>query len=590
MNQLRTTIFRLSAGNRNVFGIMLLSAALVILIRLLGPLRIHGDLSTQLEAAYRLVEGSGLTNAFSSQFDLNQPPVSKYLTHFPPGLSLLVSAFLVFNIPLAITLKIIYSLTTVIGWLGWSVISSRCLLSPLKIGSTFLPIHLMIAIILPIFYTPPWTFQGTDIFLWAGVPIITLLLLFPSRNYLGLINTTIAGFGILLLISFRYASGFLLIAAFLVILQMEMPKIKSFLKRYTILILPSLSFTILIVIYFNWQSGIKNNKIATSTLLENHGARHLNPDLIKLIFESLEKLLSSFSNLYILTGIETNQLETIIKYNWLINNVFGIVFLCLIIYLCINLVSNDLKKNSPNFLGPSISTSLSYLLISLILFSVILVFMISYSPLIIDRYYLPIQPCLILITYKAVTLSDFNQLLKQLSMTLIIAFILYSLILRPARYFMDESRDLISLVLAAWTAQISDIRYPSNEILTFHQESLNFLTKIETQESKVLFFIQNYSLYMNYFYFDNPKKVRHIPDSSFWKNAYLSQPTRVFWVINNPQCPSICASPGGFNSDQPTAPIQQLTSLPNLEVVFTNPAEGTKIMFSDLPAGYQFAK
>jgi hypothetical protein len=95
---------------------------------------------------------------------------------------------------------------------------------------------------------------------------------------------------------------------------------------------------------------------------------------------------------------------------------------------------------------------------------------------------------------------------------------------------------------------------------------------------------------MSYFYFDNPRQVRHIPDSSFWENAYLSQPTRVVWVINNPQCPSICPSPGGFNSDQPTAPIQQLTSLPNLEVVFTNPAEGTKIMVSDLPAGYQFAK
>jgi hypothetical protein len=106
INQLETIIFRLSAGNRNVFGTILLSAALVILLRLFGPLIIHWDLSIQLEAAYRLIQGLGLTNAFSSQFDLNQPPISEYLVHFPPGLSLLVAAFLFLKIPLAIALKL----------------------------------------------------------------------------------------------------------------------------------------------------------------------------------------------------------------------------------------------------------------------------------------------------------------------------------------------------------------------------------------------------------------------------------------------------------------------------------------------------
>ena len=148
----------------------------------------------------------------------------------------------------------------------------------------------------------------------------------------------------------------------------------------------------------------------------------------------------------------------------------------------------------------------------------------------------------------------------------------------------------MSLVVAS--ANSAYYHYFSNEVLTYHEESLNFLAKVENQESEdnLLFFLQDYPEYMKYANFKNPLKFRRISDSSFWNHAYLSQSTKVFWVVNKKECPSICASGGNFNSDKTTDPIQNLTSLPNLETVFTDPFEETKIMVSDLPAGYQFGK
>ncbi|MEL6383761.1 MAG: hypothetical protein AAFQ89_15160, partial [Cyanobacteria bacterium J06626_18] len=98
---------------------MMIAAVYVTLIRLLGPIQIHWDLSVQLDAAHRLAKGLGLTNAFSSQLDLNQPPIAETLTHFPPGLSLLVAGFLYFKIPVEVALKIIYGLATMAGWFCW---------------------------------------------------------------------------------------------------------------------------------------------------------------------------------------------------------------------------------------------------------------------------------------------------------------------------------------------------------------------------------------------------------------------------------------------------------------------------------------
>ena len=583
-------IFRLSGGNRNVFGIMLISAACVTLIRLFGPIRIQWDLSIQLEAAYRLVQGLSLTNAFSSQLDLNQPPISEHLTHFPPGLSLLVAAFIYFGIPLVVALKIIYCLTTIIGWFGWSIIGSRCLVQPIKIFSRSFQANLMIASILPIFYTPSWTNQGTDIFLWAGTPIVVLLLLHSFGNRFWFISTILSGLTFLLLLSFRYASGFLLLAALPIIFYIDFPNIKALFIRYCTFASSWLLLIIPMSLYIMRVSETGFNHISSNDLLQTHGARYLNSNLLDSIFQSIEKNIYSLSNLYILTGINTNKLESWVDSNSMISTFIGLVFLFFLSTFSLILVRY--KRSHGNFLGGKVSILLLCVMISLILFSAILTFFISYSPLEVERYYLPVQPCTIFLGYRIATLADFNRLFKQLSTLFIFVFVLYNLVLRPIYYFIiDETQDIMSLVLAAGTEKITDIRYPSNEITTFDQDSLNFLITTEKQEQNALFFIQQYSLYMSYANFRDPLKFRRISDSSFWHDAYLSKATKIVWVVNHNLCPSICASPGNFNSDSPEIPIQSLSSLPNLKTVFqSSENEEVVVMVSDLPTGYRFSK
>ncbi len=158
-------------------------------------------------------------------------------------------------------------------------------------------------------------------------------------------------------------------------------------------------------------------------------------------------------------------------------------------------------------------------------------------------------------------------------------------------FYLHQSKAFLALIFP-WdaTPTVSSFKYPSNEILSLYPKTSNFLAKLESQESNVLFFIQQYPLYISYLKFENPTKFRRIPDNSFWKDAYLSEAAKVFFVVRTEMCSSICASSGNFNSDDATVPLSNLASLPNLKTVFTSDAEKTSVMVSELPAGYRFGK
>ncbi|MEM6446233.1 MAG: hypothetical protein AAF704_06645, partial [Cyanobacteria bacterium P01_D01_bin.123] len=268
MNLFRKVCLSLGVGNRNVFGTILISTLFVVFFRSINNLDIYWDLSIQLESAYRLVQGHGLTNAFSSGFDLNQPPISAYLTHFPPGLSILVAALLAGNIPLAIILKVVYGLISIFGWICWAIIASRCLLGKLNFTKRFLPLHLVIASILPILHTPYW--GGTDIFLWAGVPVFTLLILRSCSTSQWLITTILSGLVLGILLLFRYASGFLLIAAPLIIFQNNFPKLKLGVIQLVVFLLSFLASISPLAVYLKLVSKSGFNEISSNDLLQTH--------------------------------------------------------------------------------------------------------------------------------------------------------------------------------------------------------------------------------------------------------------------------------------------------------------------------------
>ena len=64
MNKFSSIYVKLGEGNLKVFGVMLLSAVWILLIRLFSPLAEGWDSNIQIDAAYRFADGLGLTNAF----------------------------------------------------------------------------------------------------------------------------------------------------------------------------------------------------------------------------------------------------------------------------------------------------------------------------------------------------------------------------------------------------------------------------------------------------------------------------------------------------------------------------------------------
>lgn len=569
---------------------MLLSAVFVVVYRLLGPLTISWDQGIQLDAAFRFSQGLGITNSFSSQLEINQSTVSNTLLHFPPGYSILVSLLLLLKIPLAISLKIIYGLTTLVGWGGWAIIASRCLTLPIKMAQKSIPGHLLIAFILPIFYTPPW--MGTDIFLWAGVPIIVVLLSKKIEERFSLPLTVLASILIGILLSFRYASVFLLPTAILMICWIDYPKFRSMLLRCSAFIFLYAAIAISAILYFISTSGIDFVAVSFKGLLMNHGARYLDQNW----FEQISKALSGFTHLYYLAGISIGNIQTYLENNSLVGEGVGLFFILLISALLaavFNYGKNQqvmpsqilLMRNDFVFL-------LSCLMTAFLLTSTALTFIISYNPLIIPRYYIPVELSLIFIAYRSINLIDLNLLAKKISRVIIFIFLLFNFIVKPAYAALDDSKSLASIVLTGYADSISkkqEFPYPSNEFLFKNEESLNYLLETKNQNPNSLYFVHAYAQYMAHPAARDLLEIRNIPDSAFWQEAFLSEPARVYWVIDTDLCASICASSGNFNADDPEDPIPELESLPNLETVFLSTQEGTQIFKSDLPAGYRFS-
>ena len=143
---------------------------------------------------------------------------------------MLVATFLYAGLSLLIALKLLYAPISLIGWIGWATIASNFFVRPVTYGKAASCTHLIIVALLPLVATPKW--EGTDIFLWAGIPIIFLCLLGVNKNKPSLLTIAGAGFLFGCLVAIRFTSLFIGLAALLILFQVSYPHIKVFLKRY----------------------------------------------------------------------------------------------------------------------------------------------------------------------------------------------------------------------------------------------------------------------------------------------------------------------------------------------------------------------
>lgn len=551
-----------------VIRLILLSALLVVAARALAPFEVGKDQASQLEAAQRLVEGRGVTTTNDLQpgsSDITEAPNPKYLTWWPPGFSLLVAGFLLIGFPLLFSLKIIYMSVTLAGWLGWALLASPLLAKPLRHKAHQYPVHLVIALLIPIFFTPRW--GGTDIFLWMGAPFMILSLRQTANKQSGVAWAALAGLCLGSLFAIRYASLFLGLGAALILFQVNFPNVKSFLKRATVFVLSSLIIIAPVIIFTRWFS--KQASIAPSLAHPTYGGSDIYDTLTGLFH-----YLPVTSNL-IFGHPLFEQISYTMNSNPLVY-VFGVA--CLLVILMLPLAVLTSRTTVVQRAQEDLALTFSFVPLSLVIFLIA----VSISLLSNRRYYEPIALCGVFVFYEIASARTTYRTVKVLSTAVIIMFMAYMCLYLPALALMPDKRDeVVGRVLSFTPAKSTRLKstsqsiyYPSYQIYSRKESARLKLRQLHQAYPQALFFVEEYG----YFIYDGfrsggptpGENLRIFPRKKFWERAYTSKAVKVFWVIN---------------------PRTKLAFVPdaNLKVVHSDPFEETNIFESDFQAGYKFS-
>jgi hypothetical protein len=562
-----------SRVNSRVLGIFLLSALIVTTGRLLAPFEVGTDQSVQLEAAERLTDGMGLTTTNDPNhlsFDISELPAPGYLVQWPPGFSLLVSGFLFAGFSLLASLKIIYAIATLTGWLGWAIIASQLLSEPLRLFGRPLNIHFLIAALLPVFSTPLW--KGTDIFLWAAIPFLVLLLFKARRDQSSFVPVMSAGLLFGLTCAIRYASAFLFLAAVLILLQVSYPRIKLFLKRLAVFLLPPLLIVISIAAYMKMSShgssGLPAQMTAASGVLAG-------------MFEKVQVILNGSpvtSNL-ILGFPLLDQLVSAVNSRPL-NYVVGSA--CLMAIVCLPLMVLRSRAPIPQKAQEDLALSLSFLPLSLTVFLIVLRLLSDSSLFKVRRYYEPVALCCIFVFYEIASKRIAHRKVRAASVAIVTIFVAYVILFNSALLVVPARRDqLVQSVLGFTPAKSprqhttsQELQFPSWRLYSWKESSRAIVKQLYEANPEALFIAQEYPVYIyDRFQETGPAPGRSVidfPGVEFLKRAHVSRPIKVFWVIQ---------------------PATKLDFIPDsfLKLVHFDPIEQTKIYESDFPAGFKLS-
>ncbi|HEY7912818.1 MAG TPA: hypothetical protein VIG62_12965 [Blastocatellia bacterium] len=566
--------------NSKVAAVFLISATIITIARLLAPFEVEKDQALQMEASLRLVDGAGMTTTSVKQtsFDLSEPSKPEYLTWFPPAFSLILAGFLYLGVPLLLSLKIIYGLTTLIGWMCWAILAAGLMSKPIKIFGRDIHLNYLIAAVIPLLLTPPW--KGTDIFLWAGIPLFVLLLLKAAKGpstYRYIFAASLL-FG--LLVSFRYASFFLGLSGFFIIVQTSWPSIPAFLKRFSVFLLPALVTVLAVTIY-----------IKLFSIHDSYAPEYINPAshasrIPRMIFGMLNGS-SITSNLVI--GSPVLERLCARMDSSILSLAIGIPSLLVIFLLPLALIRPlRSKSESPQ---TDMALSLSLIPVSLVLFLVVSTFMSGNGLFGVSRYYWPASLCGVFIFYEISSNRASNRVVKAAANIIILLFAGYLFAYIPAMGFIPRKQgEFVERVMSYTPSKAgsldrpstsSETGYPSYSMFSRKESSRSKIKELhEANPGAIFLVLENYVYYIYDGFKEGGlvagKDIRrfHANDWTYWKEAYTSKPVKVFWVL-----------------DYPSASVTRdnLNIIPdsNLKAVFSDQFEKTLILESDFPAGHR---
>ncbi len=538
--------------DKPVVVVIMISAVLLTASRIVGPFEVGKDQATQLEVGERLVRGFGLTTTNATpreSHDISIEPSSKYVTNWPPGLSLLVAALLYVGVPLHAAVKILYGTTTLLGWIGWALITSYFISRAVGSGKRPSPVHLFIVALLPFTTTPGWA--GTDAFLWAGIPFLFIGLVGLDRKQPSLLSITLAGLLFGSLFAIRYTSLFLGLAAALILFQISYPDLKLFFKRLSVFAVSSLTLMLPVAIYV-----IQHAQSFTHT----SGAINPNDPLGDLAtpFRIL-RALPMTSNLVFGHPVFERFIYSL-KLEWLLY-ASGIIFLIAVLLWPLLLWRGRSEKGIE--VKDDTALSFSFLPVSLVVFLVAIGFASQPYYMFVRRYYEVIGLCGIFIFYEIATRRATHRLIKLTSQAVVVGFVLYICVFLPALAFTNEGRESLVSYARGFTPERMFKLYSPKDTAKSKVEELY------KNNPDALFYAHHYA----WFVYDGPnsgpipgRNLRSVPDRDFWTRAYTTKPVKVFWVLDR-------EAPLDFIPDS------------RKQLVFDDSSERMKILVSDFAAG-----
>ena len=553
-------------GDRVVFGVIVCSSLLVTGARIVAPFEVRNDQATQLEAALRLALGQGLTTSDAvplASSDISIDPPSGYLTNWPPGFSLLVAAFLYVGLPILASLKIIYAITTLIGWAGWAIIASHLIARPVPLRRTYSWIHLSSAALLPLVFTLGW--GATDIFLWAGIPFVLMCLVGMDGDQPSFRCVAFAGVLFGCLFAMRYVSLFLGLAAFFILFQVSYPQTRIFLKRFSVFLLSALAVILPVVIYLKLHTQSLGGATADTQVILSEPHRIL--IRLNYILKGL-----SVSSILVLGHPMLDQVLHGLKLNWLTVSA-GIVSLLIVLSWPI-LVWRG-AANTTNARS-DVALSFSFFPLSLVIF--LLVMGLASMPHYVEvtRYYEPLALGGLFISYEIATRRQTFAIAKHASKLIVFMFVLYISAYLPALAFSGRTDSLAVHVLSftpsaspRYQSTSQRINYPSFILYSKLESTKTKVKQLYRENPQALFYAQNYERFIYDGFVGGPvpgKTFRVFPQAAFWSSAYTTTPVKIFWVLSQES---------------------KLDFIPesNKTLVFADPIERTRILVSDFPAG-----
>ena len=384
------------------------------------------------------------------------------------------------------------------------------------------------------------------------------------------------------MVYFRYASAFLFILGFAIILQQGLPNLKNVVKSSFVFILTSGLSILPLYIYIKIASS------QTKFGLVGVQSQYANLNL----WQSFLKILQSASTMANIPGVYLQPEQYLTKSINIVSSFFGLI--CLII-ICLLLILASIKDNK-SFNLANIKNNLSFS-IGLIPICVFLLLLLSnltsgYDYVGTFRYYTPAIIPIILLSYELATVSFYKNLniIKYAFLVFILVFLGYNLIIRPVGIKIGKESVLVRLQQNIISTQFKDYyyEYPSNKLMTLpgtYETSLE-LEKLQKQNPEAIFLFQFYPYYL---YEGKSLKMRPIPvNKALWNKAYVDGKTLIFWEQTQIEdCPyAICAAALGGNQKA----IDKFSDGTITETVFESSKEKTKIIKTYFPEPTKVAK